>query len=303
MIRVVHSELVKIRTTNSWWIFGLITLLTTALALLINCLTVKDKIDEFVDPVTYYTPPEPELAQQYADRQAEYVAEAKATFLAGLSSDAANVFTSGQLLGVLLVMLFASLLVTNEFRHQTATTTFLSTPHRTSVIAGKLVTAMLVAFGFWLVVTVIDLVVGSLFFSAYSADGITVSLDDPVVLRAILLNLLAFAVWAVFGIGFGALIRSQVGATVTTLLLYLVGSPLVFVVIGLIHKYVEEDWVWKAAVVVPAVASEAMLSGHVFGLFTDEFPVSPWLGGAVLIGYALLTGTIGTLILRNRDVS
>jgi len=41
---------------------------------------------------------------------------------------------------------------------------------------------------------------------------------------AVLLNLAAYTVWAVFGIGFGALVRNQLGATVSATVLYLVGA-------------------------------------------------------------------------------
>jgi hypothetical protein len=36
-----------------------------------------------------------------------------------------------------------------------------------------------------------------------------------------------------------------------------------------------------------------------------ELPGSPprWVGAAVLVGYALVTGVIGTLIVRRRDIS
>ena len=43
---------------------------------------------------------------------------------------AANLYTSGQFFGVLIVMLLGAILVTNEFFHLTATTTFLVTPRR-----------------------------------------------------------------------------------------------------------------------------------------------------------------------------
>ena len=37
--------------------------------------------------------------------------------------------------------------MTNEFFHQTATTTFLTTPHRTAVILAKLVAAIVLGAG------------------------------------------------------------------------------------------------------------------------------------------------------------
>ena len=40
-------------------------------------------------------------------------------------------------------------------------------------------------------------------------------LQDAGVLRAYALNLLAYVLWAIFGVGFGTLLRSQIAATVT----------------------------------------------------------------------------------------
>ena len=51
-----------------------------------------------------------------------------------LASAAANIFTSGQLLNLMFIVVLGALMVTNEFFHQTATATFLTTPHRTRVI-------------------------------------------------------------------------------------------------------------------------------------------------------------------------
>ena len=52
------------------------------------------------------------------------------------------------------------------------------------------------------------------------------SLGEWEVQRAILFNLLVYMLWAIVGVGFGALIRNQVGAVVTGALVYLVGTQL-----------------------------------------------------------------------------
>ena len=84
--------------------------------------------------------------------------------------------------------------MTNEFFHQTATTTFLATPHRSQVIVSKLAAGAVLGVAFWLVTTVIDLAVGATYFSSTGRD---VLLSDWTVTRSVLLNLLAFVIWAV----------------------------------------------------------------------------------------------------------
>src|SRR5205085_6262527 len=128
------------------------------------------------------------------------------------------------------VMLLAILLITNEFYHQTATATFLATPKRTRVIVAKLITGAAMAMLFWFVSTAISIVVGTLFFGAKDLNN---SLGNWTAQQGILLNLLVYALWAVFGIGIGVLIRSQIGATITAAVLYTVGTYAALAVLAL----------------------------------------------------------------------
>ena len=41
--------------------------------------------------------------------------------------------------------------------------------------------------------------------------------------RAMLFNLAAYLLWAIFGFGLGTLIRSQIGSVVTGMIIYLIG--------------------------------------------------------------------------------
>jgi hypothetical protein len=104
----------------------------------------------------------------------------------------------------------------------------------------------------------------------------------------------------VFGVGIGALIRSQIGATITTTVAYLIGTFAAAIIFQIIHAtLIKKDWVLTAQVFVPSTASQIMISP------IKLFPESPpqWVGAAVLIAYGVLAGAVGTLILRRRDVS
>jgi ABC-2 type transport system permease protein len=186
-------------------------------------------------------------------------------------------------------------MVTNEFYHQTATTTFLTTPHRTAVIAGKLITATMIGFAFWLVTTVLDLIGGVIFLEA---AGYGHQLGEWGVTRAILLNLLAYAIWTIFGVGFGTLITNQLGAVLTAVVLYLVGTQAAQLIFFLLSNWLDSEALLEWQVVVPSIASQLMITGF-------DLPGSPpqWVGAAVLIGYAVVTGTIGIMLTRRRDIS
>ncbi len=117
------------------------------------------------------------------------------------------------------------------------------------------------------------------------------------------MNLLAYVVWAVLGVGLGVLIRSQLGATLTGSALYLLSFPAAFAVFGLIRTFIiKQDWVWQWMVVVPGVASQTMISPVRQQLGPITGPPW-WVGAVVLIGYGVVAGLIGTLITRKRDIS
>ncbi|MGC9668912.1 ABC transporter permease [Planosporangium sp. 12N6] len=294
MNRLIRSEILKIRTTNTWWLLGLGTLVMTAFALLVNCIQAHFLLrpfDEFVKSTSGGRTPDQIPPGQLAEMKAQWASQHDVV------AQAANIFTSGQFFGVLIVSVLGILLITNEYYHQTATTTFLTTPHRTRVVLAKLVTGVLASAIFWLFTLVVNVVVGTIFLKT---EGFGSHLGDWEVSRALLLNLAAYAIWAVFGVGFGALIRSQIGATITATVLYLIGTTAAQLLFMVVHQFViKKDWVLTAQVIVPSIASSIMISP------TKTFPQSPpqWVGALVLIGYGAVAGIIGTLILRKRDVS
>ena len=285
MTHLIRGELLKIRTTNTWWLFGLGILGMTALALLVNCIIANETLDA---PPPDMTDLDPEEA---AEAQANYVAQSS------LLRQAANIYTSGQFFGGLFILLLGMLLITNEFYHQTATATFLTTPHRTAVITAKLITGMAFAAFFWVIITAIDITTGAIFLNA---QGFSPSLGEWEVQRAILFNLLVFMLWAILGVGFGALIRNQVGAVVTGAALYLIGTQIAQAIFFLIYEFViKEEWVLTSMVAVPAVAAQILTSPN------QLYPEAPdyWVGGVVMLAYGVVAGVVGTLIMRTRDIS
>jgi ABC-2 type transport system permease protein len=276
-MNLIRAELLKIRTTNIWWIFAIGAFVLQAIAFTLNAVQA------------HFFFAGPEATDVPADQADTFAAQADKVY------QAANLYTSGQFFALLFVMLLGIILVTNEFQHQTATTTFLTTPHRTAVVLAKLVTAALLGGLFWLVSTAINLAAGAIFLSSEGAGSY---LGDGAVTRAILLNLLAYTLWGIFGVGFGVLIRSQIGATVTAIVLYLIGTAAAGIIVSILQNTLGWEWVGKAQVIIPSIASSLMISG-------TELPGNPpqYVGAVVLILYAVVTGAVGTLIVRTRDIS
>ncbi|MFI7429600.1 ABC transporter permease [Micromonospora sp. NPDC049836] len=274
-MNLVRSELLKIRTTSTWWIFALITLPLWALAMAFNWLQTEALNSG-------------DLGDVPAD-QADQVEAVR-----NVANLAANIYTNGQFFGLLIVMLLGIVVVTSEFFHQTVTTTFLTAPHRTAVMMAKLVAAGVLALLFWVGTTLLNLAVGPLILNA---TDVGTHLGDGAVWRAVALNGLAYLLWSVLGVGLGVLIRSQIGATVTGILLYLGGAIGAAIAIGLLAAKFG-DWINQLQLLVPSLASGLMVSG-------TDIPGNPprWAGAAVLIGYAVLAGAIGVLTIRRRDIS
>jgi ABC-type transport system involved in multi-copper enzyme maturation permease subunit len=293
---LIRSELMKIRSTNVWWLFGIGILVFTALALTLWLFIGNDQINQMQNPTAVLPPPgadvPPEQLEQ-ARQQAAFLQDKSRV----LHQVASNIYTAGQFFGVMFVLLLGAILFTNENYHQTATATFLATPQRTKVILAKFATAMLAAGFFWVLTTAINAGAGAIFFNA---KGYPAQFTEWPVTRAILMNGLAFGLWAVLGVGLGVLIRNQIGTVVTAAVGYIIGTQAVTLVFTLIHEFwIKKDWVMDLMVGWPSVASQVMVSSE------PVYEGSPkwWVGALVLIGYGVVFGLFGTLLTRRRDIS
>jgi ABC-2 type transport system permease protein len=293
MKRLVHAELFKLRTTNAWWLFALAILASTVTMLVVNGINAYSLLQPFNSFVNLHS------HGHAGSIPADFLAHLRQEWTAGHDGigQAAMLYTSGQLIGVLLVCLLGIVMVTSEFYQQTATFTFLQTPRRSAVIRGKLVAALLVAGLAWLVSTVISVAAGAAFLHS---QGHSTGLGHWAVDRAILLNLAAYLLWTLFGIGFGCLVRHQLAATVSATVLYLIGATAAATVFELLNTYVlNQNWVLAAQVVVPPVASTVMVSA------TQAFEQSPpaWVGAVVLLVWSLVAIRLGDRRLQRHDIT
>lgn len=280
-LRLVQAEMMKIRSTKAWWLFLTGFTVFTALAVASNGFSHHYQL----------------YPQQDLPDRAQAVAQAAAARTpAGAAGIAASMMTSGQLLGVLAALLLGVLVMTSEFAHQTATATFLTVPRRDAVIWAKLAAAACFGALFWLVATVIGGLVTP--FYLYS-QHVSISLADWIVVRSVLLSLLAFVIWAVFGLGLGTLIRSQAGSVGAAIAVYLGGFAVVEAVFHLAYELYRHDWVLGAPVIAPAVASDVMITPG------RAFPHAPpqWAGLVIMTGYALALTAAGLAVTRRRDVT
>lgn len=285
MIGLYKSEILKIRTTNTWWLMMIGLAVATGLALVLNLYQANEGLTSTDGPPD--TTGQNELDAEQAQNQ--FALTRNAAYLAS------NVFTSGQYFGLLLAMIIGILVVTNEFFHQTATPTFLTTPRRERVIAAKLAGALSWGIAFAMVTTVISVAVGTIF---YAIKGFESQLGEIDVVKAVLLNLLAFGVWAIFGLGLGTLLKNQIASIVVALIMYLIGQTLISGVLYLLARWLEQDWILKINYYLPSTASAIMTSA---AKIAPDAP--PWWGGTlVLLAYGAVAVGLGTLFTKLRDI-
>lgn len=108
--------------------------------------------------------------------------------------------------------------ITTEFRYQTITPTVLQTPSRWTVVAAKLLSYAIIGLAYALACLAVQLMIA---LPWLSAKGIDFSLSDPDLRRAIFGFPVIFLLFAIMGIGVGALLRNQIVAMVVGLVFLL----------------------------------------------------------------------------------
>lgn len=264
MTTLVGTEVLKLRTTRSWW--GM------AIGLVLFALAFTALTAALVGQTFEGAPPSP---------GPEDPAVARSVYTAG--------FVNG---GYLFTLVLGVLAISGEYRHQTITPTFLATPRRTSVVVAK---ALAVA-AFGLLYAVIALVVSVATAAVvFSLRGFEVDVLGDGVPRALALAVLGFSVWGLVGLGLGVMLRNQIIAI-------LVGIGFAFIIepiLGFVATTVE--WGPDVARFLPSQASLAIVEGSVAG--TETNLLAWWAGALVLLAYGLLFAGIGLALTLRRDVA
>ncbi len=184
---------------------------------------------------------------------------------------------------MLLVLVLGVLVITTEFRHGTASTTFLASPRRYPVLVAKLGAAL----GFGALAGLAFVAVnGGLALPLFSErEGSLPPFDDIVAVYAGFV--VSLALLAAFGLGVGAIVRNQVGAIIAAIAFFFVLSPLPELLPGNIGDY---------------FPAQAIGSLHGLPEATEE-GLGQVAGGLVLAAWTLVLWLIGTVLIRHRDLN
>jgi ABC-type transport system involved in multi-copper enzyme maturation permease subunit len=258
MIGLVRAELLKLSTTRLWWVMLLATLLLIGVNLAF-----------FIG----------------------FAGNAQGGLPALDTPEWAQLAWSSGASGRIFVMVLGVVMLTSEYRYQTITGTFLTTPRRGRVITAKLIAGLIVGVLFSLAVLLFTALV---VIPTVLLAGGELALTEARVPAIALGTVASLALYAILGIAVGALVRNQIAGIVGAVAwAYVIES--IFLAIPALQ--VVGKWF-------PGGAAQSLMSIDVtpgMGSGSDLLPA--WGGAAVLVGYAVVFAVIANATTVRRDIT
>lgn len=186
--------------------------------------------------------------------------------------------------GAVMLLLIGIYMMAGEFRHNTATSTFLIEPDRRRVVGAKLTAAGLVGLGVGLAASASTLALALPWLSAKGVDLSAHTADIAVVLLGVLL---ATTLSAIVGVGFGALVPNQTVA---------ITAALVWITIleGLLVSFKPVVGRWLPGGASSALTETATLNGGLLPI---------WGGALLFAAYGLAFAAAGSRLVLRRDIA
>jgi ABC-2 type transport system permease protein len=186
--------------------------------------------------------------------------------------------------GAVMLLVIGILAIGGEFRHGTATTTFLISPDRRRVVWAKLAAVSLVGVA---VATAASLLTLAVALPWLSAKGVAVSSHGRDIALGLLGALAATVLAALVGVGFGSLVRNQT----TAITVALIWSQIVE---GLVVGFVPAVGRWFPGGAANALAGVANPNG-------DLLPMG--VAALLLAGYGIAFAVAGIAALVRKDIA
>lgn len=196
----------------------------------------------------------------------------------------ARVVGVGTAAGQVVMLVLGILSFTQEFRFGTATSTFLVTPARRRVLAGKALALAVAGFVFAAATMTLNVVLSAIVID--SRGGAIVWSGELVAVLAAAVAVMA--IYGMIGVALGAIIRNQIAAVAGALVWLLALEGLLITLLPAIGRWL------------PGGATVGLLQeGRAATTHGSLLPA--WAGGLVLLGYAALTGLLASTVALRRD--
>ncbi len=202
--------------------------------------------------------------------------------------------------GGIWALLFAAILgvtvASGEFRHHTATGTYLATPQRDRVLAAKAVTAACggAIFGLagWLIATAVGL-------GFVSSRGYPIPIGTGSLARYAAGHIIAGALLGAIGVAVGSLVRSQLAAVIGVF----VWAIVVESIIGGLFSAVQPYLPYTAATTLAGSALGSAAFGPAHGLASSASPLPFAAAAALLVAIAIGLCALAAQTTVNKDIS
>jgi ABC-type transport system involved in multi-copper enzyme maturation permease subunit len=234
------------------------------------------------------------LTTLFAVLEATRGVAAKAAAPLSTASGLTSVITLGSW-AMLLAAILGATVSSGEFRHSTATLTYLATPHRNRVLAAKAAAAACAGAVFGLAGYVAATGTGLVFVAAH---GYPVAIGAATMTRYAAGYLVGGALLAAVGAGLGSLIRSQLAVVAGVFIWAIVIEPLLSGLFGSIRPYLP----YTAA----TTLAGARIGSFAFGAgrgAPGETPLPFAAAAALLAGVALVVSAVAARTTVARDVT
>jgi ABC-2 type transport system permease protein len=193
---------------------------------------------------------------------------------------------------MLVATVFGVTVATGEFRHQTATDTYLDQPNRTRILVAKLIAAAGVGLLFGLVASVIATAVGV---AVAAGKGYDLAIGTRTIAGYAGGAVLACGLLAAVGVGIGALLRAQLAALIAVFVWVMGVEQLVAGVAPDAGRFLP----FLAATTLGGADSTASMPP----IPPDLQPLVPAAVVVLLAGLVLLLGAVGARTSVRRDIT
>lgn len=190
-------------------------------------------------------------------------------------------------IGSLFTLILGVIAICGEFRHQTITPTFLTSPRRHRVVEAKVASIVVVGGLSGILMIATGLLVGAI---VISARGFATRLGSGDVQQVLWLMVLGLVVWSILGLGVGTLLKNQIAAILVVVGFTFIAEPLIQAGLNAL------GW-FSVSKFLPGQASMAMVRT------TGEHLQSWWGGTLTLLAYGAVAAALGTFYTIRRDVT
>jgi ABC-2 type transport system permease protein len=250
MNRLVHAELLKLRTTRMLYLNALAALAFVPISVATSILT----------------------AGNAGAGAALNTSEGLRNVMAAASS------------GSIIALVIGILVMSGEFRHSTATSTFLISPRRAPVLRAKLMASALLGAVLAIGASGLTLAVALPWLAVRNIEVDVFSRDIWIVLLG---GIAATSLYALVGVGVGALVRNQTAAVVLALVW-------VLVVEGLLVSFVPAIGKWLPGGAAAALSAAATAKGELLPI---------WGAALLFTGYGVAFAALATRALIRHDIN